>query len=322
MTAFEELLGHVIDVDFDTHQSMIEAALCWQLEEYQLDSGSFSGYIHAVHTQHIQIANTFRSNGVFVKGNTPKNVYLFAAGESEGNLTHNGLKVFNDELVVLSDTDQLDFVLSASTDDVTITVDKDFFDDAFEKYFNVPFQYNTMNNRIQLKENFGSTYRDSVKDMLSNLMVQHAYLKNDMNFHAKIEQEILQILFKNFDLSKERKNALESEMNANEIRKYIEMNYKNEISIHDLCNINKLSESTLRLGFKNLYGLSPKQYHQAYRLGKVHHAFLQNDSTAESVGSIAYDHGFTHMGRFSSKYKSMFGISPSTTLKESFNLAQ
>ena len=105
-------------------------------------------------------------------------------------------------------------------------------------------------------------------------------------------------------------------MNADEIRKYIEINYKNEISINDLCNVNRLSESTLRLGFKNLFGLSPKQYHQAYRLGKVHHAFLQNDSTKESVGSIAYDHGFTHMGRFSSKYKSMFGISPSITLKK------
>ena len=79
MSAFKELLGHVIDLEFTTHEAMIVAALQWQLEEYQLDSGSFKGSINAVHTSHIQIANTKRTNGVCVKGKTPDNVYLFAS---------------------------------------------------------------------------------------------------------------------------------------------------------------------------------------------------------------------------------------------------
>ena len=61
MGAFDALLGHVIDLNFVTHESMIEAALLWQIEEFQFDNGTFKGSINAVHTSHIQIAYTSRS---------------------------------------------------------------------------------------------------------------------------------------------------------------------------------------------------------------------------------------------------------------------
>jgi len=322
MGAFDALLGHVIDLTFNTHEAMIEAAVLWQIEEYQFDNGTFKGSIEAVHTSHIQIAYTTRSNGIFIKGKTPKNAYLFASIKSEGKITHNGLSVYTDELVVLNDEDELDFVVSSAVNDVSIAIDKAFFDTAYEEYFNEPFHYDKISKRIQLIDNGGSSFRTSAKEVLYDLITKNEKLRNDPTFHERSEDAILQILFQNIDLLKERKKAVESEINANEIRKYIEMNYKNEISINELCTVHKLSESTLRLGFNTLFGLSPKQYHQAYRLGKVHHAFLQNDCSVASVGSIAYDHGFTHMGRFSSKYKSMFGITPSCTLKESSNVVQ
>ncbi|HEY9129621.1 MAG TPA: AraC family transcriptional regulator [Sulfurovum sp.] len=316
MGVFEKLIGHVIHLEFDTHESMIEAALCWQLEEYQLDSGSFRGSINAVHTLHIQIGNTFRSNGVFVKGKTPKNSYLFASVMSpQGKMTHNGLSILEDELVVLKDTDQLDFTVSSSVDDITIAIDKVFFDHAFKNYFNKAFEYDTINKRIQLKEDTGKIFRDSVKEIIADLMGQNAKLLNDPDFHERTEQRILQILFDNIDLSRERNNTLQSEMDADTIRKYIEKNYKNDICINELCSSKKLSDRTLRSGFKNLFGLSPKQYHNSYRMGKVHHALLQSDNSLDTVEGIAYEHGFTHMGHFSANYKSMFKNTPLFTLK-------
>ncbi len=316
MGAFDALLGHVIDLNFNTHESMIEAALLWQIEEYQFDNGTFKGAINAIHTSHIQMAYTSRSNGIFIKGKTPKNAYMFASIESEGKITHNGLRVYPDELVVLNDEDQLDFIVSSAVNDVSIAIDKDFFDAAFQDYFNEPFIYDKSNKRIQLIDNGGFSFRTSAKEILNDLIAKNEKLRNDPTFHEKPEYAILQILFQNIDLSKKRKKVVESEMSANEIRKYLEMNYKNDISINDLCRVNQLSESTLRLSFKNLFGLSPKQYHQSYRLGKVHHAFLQNECSSTNVGDIAYDYGFSHMGRFSYKYKSMFGITPSCTLKK------
>ncbi|WP_373033168.1 helix-turn-helix domain-containing protein [Sulfurovum sp.] len=316
MNRFEASLGHVINLDFDTHESMIDAALHWSLEEYQLDSGRFKGTINAVHTLNIQIASTFRSSGVFVKGNIPKNTYLFASAESKGKITHNGLSINENELIVLNENDQLDFTSSSAVNDVTIAIDKDFFDDAFKNYFNKHFQYDTINKRIQLKEDAGSTFRASVQDLVGDLMKQNTKLQSDSVFCTKTEQEILQIIFDNIDHSRQHKSKSESEINAEKIRKYIEKNYMSDIYINNLCNNKKISERTLRLAFKKLFGMSPKQYHKSYRLGKIHHTFLQNSNTIETVENIAYAHGFTHMGHFAKSYKSMFGYTPSHTLKK------
>ena len=316
MSVFQELLGHVISLEFETHESMIDAALQWQIEEYQLDSGTFKGTINAIHTSHIQVGSTSRSNGVFIKGSSPKNTYLFASVETKGNMTHNGVTILDDELVFLNDVDQLDFIVSSAADDVTIAVDRNFFDRSFEKYFNKPFKYNSLTKRIQLKEGAGAIFHASVKKIVSDLIVETEKLKSDPCFHKSAEEKVLQIIFDNIDLSREREKVLESEMNANKIRVHIEKNYKDDICINELCSSKKLSERTLRSSFKNLFGLSPKQYHTSYRLGKVHHAFLKGDYTVETVENIAYNHGFTHMGRFSMNYKSMFGNTPSYTLKK------
>jgi len=315
MGTFEALLGHVIDLEFDTHEAMIEAALLWQIEEYQLDSGTFKGSMNAIHTSHIQMAYTSRANGIFIKGNTPKNAYMFASVATQGKMTHNGLKIYGDELVVLTEDDNLDFIVSSAVDDVCIAIDKDFFEIAFKNYFNEPFNYDKVTKRIQLKENSGLEFRTAMKEILAELMVHSTKFLHDTAFHDRSEQAILQVVFQNIDHSRKRKKVLESEINANEIRNYLEKNYKNDIKVNELINNKNFSKRTIRSGFNNLFGLSPKQYLQCYRLGKIHHYLLKNDHNKDTVGKIAYEHGFSHMGRFSDNYKSMFGKTPYSTLK-------
>lgn len=83
------LLGHVINLNFISHTAMTKAALLWQLEEYQLENGPFKGFIHAIHTSHIQLAYSLRSHGIFHKGKIPEDAYVFASIWSKGLLTHN-----------------------------------------------------------------------------------------------------------------------------------------------------------------------------------------------------------------------------------------
>lgn len=317
MGAFDKLCGHIIDLNFTTHQSMIEAALLWNLKEYQLGKGTFKGYINAIHTSHIQLGQSYRSNGVLIKGDIPKNTYMFAIIESEGCITHNGLSVHPDELIILTEDDNIDYTASSSVSDITIAIDRDFFDAAFQTYFNKPFKYDKINKRIQLKENTGDSFISSTKELLTGLITQHTQLQNDHSFHTQTEYNILQIIFQNIDVSKQRKEPLESEICANEVRLYLEMKYKDYIHLNDLYTSEKFCARTIRLGFNNLFGFSPKQYLKCYRLGKIHHALLHNDFNSTSIANIAYDYGFNHMGRFSNNYKSMFGVTPSSTLKKS-----
>jgi AraC-like DNA-binding protein len=312
---FDKLVGHVIDLDFNTHEAMIEAALLWNIEEYQLDIGPFVGILKGIHTAHIQIGNASRSNGVLIKGSTPKNCYMFATVHADDKKTHNGLTIYDEELIILNESDQLDFTVNSSFNDMTVAIDKFFFDRAFEAYFNKPFKYDNKIKRIQLKQNAVSNFRISVKKMLADLINQHDRLKNDKVFHDQVENNILEIIFENIDFTRKRKDVLQSEMNANEIRTYIENHYNEYIKVNALAEKMNFSKRTIRLSFNHLFGFSPKQYLESYRMGKVHHNLLKSDHNIETVERIAYDGGFTHMGRFSENYKSMFGKTPSSTLK-------
>lgn len=318
MGAFDTLCGDVTNLTFHSHQEMIEAALLWQVQEFQLANGAFSGSIQTIHTSHIQMATVIRSKGFFVKGRIPKKTYTFTSVASEGKATHNGLIVHPDELILLTRNDDIDFTVSSSEDEVTIAIDKDFFDSAFKKYFNKPFGHDGIHKRLQLKKNAVEKFRTSVKALLPKLMLQNEKIKSDLEFHDKVESEILEIIFQSIDPSKERKTTLDSHILANEVRKHIEHNYNKNISLSELYRSKNLPDRTIRLAFNDLFGFPPKQYLKHYRLGKIHHELIMANSTSDTVSSIASKYGFNHMGHFTESYKSMFLITPYQTLKRNF----
>ena len=61
----DEWNGHVIDLNFLSHEEVIRESLLWDIEEYQLENGPYIGRLHVVHTSHIQLAYTFNSTGTF-----------------------------------------------------------------------------------------------------------------------------------------------------------------------------------------------------------------------------------------------------------------
>ena len=312
----DEWNGHVIDLNFLSHEEVIRESLLWDIEEYQLENGPYIGQLHVIHTSHIQLAYTFNSTGTFQKGKTPKNAYLFCDSESDGLLTHNGLRFDTDELIVLDDNDEIDYTASDAADIITIAVEKDFFETEFKDYFNESFKYDQVNKRIQLKENTVSDFRSTARETLAGLMTQGKKLQSDPLFHGKVEHNILQILFQNLDRSRQHKKTFQGDIDANKVRQYIELNYKDQITLEELCSSEKFSDRTIRSSFNRLFGFSPKQYLKQYRLGKTHFALIRSNPTSTTVGEVAYDNGFTHMGRFNDQYKTMFGETPYTTLKK------
>jgi len=318
MGAFDTLCGDVTNLTFHSHQEMIELALLWQVQEFQLSNGSFSGSIQTIHTSHIQMASVIRSKGFFVKGRIPRKTYTFTSVVSEGKTTHNGLIVHPDELILLTRNDDIDFIVSSSEDEVTLAIDKVFFDSEYKKYFNQPFEYDSIHKRLQLKENAVEKFRASVKNLISKLILHNEQIKGDLEFHDYAEDEILKIIFDSIDPSKERKTILDSHILANEVRNYIEENYNKNISLSELYRSKNLPDRTIRLAFNDLFGFPPKQYLKQFRLGKIHHELMMSNPTSVTVSNIASKHGFRHMGRFTESYKSMFLTTPYQTLKRNF----
>jgi AraC family ethanolamine operon transcriptional activator len=95
---------------------------------------------------------------------------------------------------------------------------------------------------------------------------------------------------------------------------YIEENADESINLRDLCLITGASERTLRYGFLDRYGVTPKAYIQSIRLNGVRRTLAQADPVTTKVVDIANNWGFWHMGKFAAKYRRLFGELPSETL--------
>jgi len=86
-------------------------------------------------------------------------------------------------------------------------------------------------------------------------------------------------------------------------------------SIRELCVAVNVSERTLRRAFCAEFDLPPSQFFRKWALGEANRRLRSGGADAETVSSVAWDLGFSGLGRFASEYRSLFGELPSATLR-------
>lgn len=79
----------------------------------------------------------------------------------------------------------------------------------------------------------------------------------------------------------------------------------------DLCREVGVSDRTLRLAFRERFGLGPMAYYRCLRLNTVR-SRLKTDPIA-SIADVARAYGFHHLGNFAAAYRRLFGERPSST---------
>ena len=87
--------------------------------------------------------------------------------------------------------------------------------------------------------------------------------------------------------------------------------------IHVLAARLHMSPRTLQKAFVSVTGLGPQAYFRHCALNRARHALLQANPVEDKVTAIAVGLGFSEIGRFSVRYRELFGESPSQTLQRS-----
>ncbi len=75
-----------------------------------------------------------------------------------------------------------------------------------------------------------------------------------------------------------------------------------------------VSWRTLDYAFREVFGVTPKQYLQATRLDCVRKELCRN-GPAVKITEVAAEWSFWHMGKFAADYRRQFGELPSETLQ-------
>jgi AraC-like DNA-binding protein len=97
-------------------------------------------------------------------------------------------------------------------------------------------------------------------------------------------------------------------------QEFIQEHYREAVHIEDLCRVTGIGVRTLQRCFREYFKMTITDYLNTVRLNSAHRELAAAHRSQESVTKIALRHGFTHLGRFSVKFREHFGESPSATL--------
>lgn len=87
------------------------------------------------------------------------------------------------------------------------------------------------------------------------------------------------------------------------------------VQIEDVCGALNISRRTLYRAFHDLLDVSPKAYLRLKNMSAARARLLDAANHPTTVTQVALDHGFWELGRFAGTYRTMFGESPSETLR-------
>ncbi|MFC5577787.1 helix-turn-helix domain-containing protein [Lysobacter niabensis] len=87
------------------------------------------------------------------------------------------------------------------------------------------------------------------------------------------------------------------------------------LGMSDLCASAGVSERTLRVLFKDAFGVTPTRYIRSRKLRLVHAALASAVPGRARVSAIGGQFGFNDLGRMAADYHALFGEYPSQTLR-------
>ena len=96
---------------------------------------------------------------------------------------------------------------------------------------------------------------------------------------------------------------------------FLEANPDTPLYLTEICAAIGVAERTLRAACEEHLGMGPIRYLTLRRMHLVRRALLRADPSTATVTRIVTDRGFWELGRFSVSYRTLFGESPSESLR-------
>ena len=97
--------------------------------------------------------------------------------------------------------------------------------------------------------------------------------------------------------------------------RFIDLYLGKPIGLAELCAHCGVGVRTLEYGFRQFYDATPIGFIKSQRLTRTRTALVRADARPTSISATARRMGFTHMGQYAQDYRSLFGESPTMTLR-------
>ena len=307
--------GIVQEAAFDDFDAMAATPRAWDQHYLKLSKGLFRGSVHAAHTAGMQVGWVTWSSGVLVTGAVPRGVMTFAImGEPDGGARTHGVPVRTNEIVSVADRDELNFTQPSGCDLFCLSLGHGLLDAAAATFF-------------------GETWRDAVPvapvlavrdagGLAAEFRRLHAAASAngtsglfDPALAGRLELAAAEAVAAQAAAQQPRRVATAQRRKlAQRVEAYLRANEFQPVGIGELCAAVGAPERSLHHTCREYFGLPPVALLRVRRLHRARRQLLTR-GRATTVTATATDWGFDHLGEFAVAYRSLFGESPSQTLR-------
>lgn len=236
--------------------------------------------------------------------------------------TVNGLPIVPDMMLAVEPAAEVRFVVDAGFEDVALLVHpQDIKDHLVARGREADFRMPRGVELLQVDAGKVRTLYDSGRQLVDVAAREPRRFDEGRKERAAVQVELLETLLATLDTasSLEPTHSERTRQGHSLVVKAAEdhalSRIDDPVQITDLCRAAGVSERALQYAFKEVMGMSPRDYLVRLRLHRVRQALLATSQRTSTVSAEALKCGFWHFGEFSRAYRDCFGELPSDTLR-------
>ena len=306
----------VIRHDFTDIDELGEVARAWDLDFRQLNRGDFRGSLVQAGTPQLQIGRPWLQGVLHQHGSAPAGLRTFAIA-TDGNITlqWRGHEVGENCILLFPPSGELESISNPDFDMLLVSVTEDSLEAARHR-LGIPGSEEAMAG-VEISFGQESTLADLRRWILGTLaaVIQDPALLRNSQQIERAEIEVSDLIVRALvtgRIDHEHHRSIRRRRLVEQAVRLARDNAQHIQSVADLSQESGASIRTLRRGFQERFGVSPKTYLLAQRLIGARRA-LRAASQHTLVTDVANSWGFWHMGQFAADYRRQFGELPSET---------
>ena len=306
----------VIRHDFNDIDELGEVARAWDLDFRQLNRGGFRGSIVQAGTPRLQIGRPRLQGVLHQHGSAPAGLRTFAiATDGNINLHWRGHEVGSDCALVFPESRELESISNPDFDMLLVSVTEDSLEAARQR-LGIPGSKEAMDG-LEMVCCQGSKLARLRRWILRSLaaVVENPAILHDREHTEDAEIEVSDLIVRALVTGRNDHEHHRSIRRRHLVEQAVRLARDNAQDIRSVAELSEesgASERTLRRGFQERFGVSPKAYLLTQRLTGARRQ-LRSATQHTLVTDIANNWGFWHMGQFAADYRRQFGELPSET---------
>lgn len=308
----------VVEHRFDDVDELAEVARSWDLDFRQLHRGVFKGSFLQAGSPSLQLARTRLRGVLHQHGTTPVGLFTFAISVQQRiDLRWRHHDIGRDEILVHHPSSELESTSKTDFEMLLVSVPESVLECAFERAGVTIARHRLADLEIARSarapiQELRLWIAASLDSAFENPSLLEKFDQGGQNA-AVVGDLLARCLMPSLTTDSPRRSTRRRRLVENAV--HLARRNAGEIaSVEDLCRISGASKRTLRRGFQERFGTTPKAYLQAQRLIGARRQLRATDPST-SISDIANELGFWHLGQFAADYRRQFGELPSQTVR-------